>query len=84
MSHVHASDTPTGGGSIVIHRSRLYDLSFGWAIRRSDEAILRRAGVGDGDRVLDVGTGPGYLALAASRTWWGPTARPRVSTPRPR
>ncbi len=66
MSHAHASDTQTGDGSIVIHRSRMYDLSFGWAIRRSDGAILRRAGVGAGDRVLDVGTGPGYLALAAS------------------
>lgn len=53
--------------SIVIHRSRLYDVCFGWAVRRSDDAILRRAGVRTGDRVLDVGTGPGYLARAASR-----------------
>lgn len=67
MSHMHASDTQAGQESIVIHRSRLYDLSFGWAIRRSDHAILRRAGVHAGDRVLDIGTGPGYLALAASR-----------------
>lgn len=53
-------------GSIVIHDSHSYDRFFGWAIRRSDGPILQRAGVGAGDRVLDVGTGPGYLALAAS------------------
>lgn len=62
MSHAHAK---TEG--IVLHHSRTYDLAFGWAIRRSDTAILRHAGVALGDRVLDVGTGPGYLALAASR-----------------
>lgn len=67
MSHTHASSAHAGDESIVIHRSRLYDLSFGWAVRRSDDEILRRAGVRAGDRVLDVGTGPGYLALAASR-----------------
>jgi ubiquinone/menaquinone biosynthesis C-methylase UbiE len=55
------------GSSIVIHRSRAYDFAFGWLIRRTDAGILSHAGVGPGDRVLDVGTGPGYLALAASR-----------------
>ena len=62
MSHAHAE-----GSSIVIHRSGFYDFFVGRFIRRSDGAILARAGVGPGDRVLDVGTGPGYLALAASR-----------------
>ena len=51
---------------VVIRRSRLYDLVFGPFIRSSDAAILDRADVAPGDRVLDVGTGPGYLALAAS------------------
>ena len=52
---------------IVLHGARLYDFFFGPVIRRSDGEILARAGVGPGDRVLDVGTGPGYLALAAAR-----------------
>ncbi len=62
MSHAHPK-----GSSIVIHRSGFYDIVAGRFVRRSDDAILARAGVGPGDRVLDVGTGPGYLALAASR-----------------
>jgi ubiquinone/menaquinone biosynthesis C-methylase UbiE len=62
MSHAHPE-----GSSIVIHRSGFYDIVAGRFVRRSDGAILARAGVGPGDRVLDVGTGPGYLALAASR-----------------
>jgi ubiquinone/menaquinone biosynthesis C-methylase UbiE len=62
MSHAHPQ-----GFSIVIHRSGFYDFFAGHFVRRSDGAILARAGVGPGDRVLDVGTGPGYLALAASR-----------------
>ena len=62
MSRAHPE-----GSSIVIHRSGFYDIVAGRFVRRSDGAILARAGVGPGDRVLDVGTGPGYLALAASR-----------------
>lgn len=62
MSRAHPEDS-----SIVIHRSGFYDIVAGRFVRRSDGAILARAGVGPGDRVLDVGTGPGYLALAASR-----------------
>jgi demethylmenaquinone methyltransferase/2-methoxy-6-polyprenyl-1,4-benzoquinol methylase/phosphoethanolamine N-methyltransferase len=62
MSQAHSQ---TSG--IVIHRSRLYDLIGGRFIRTTDAEILARAGVACGDRVLDVGTGPGYLALAASK-----------------
>ncbi len=50
-----------------MHRSGFYDIVAGRFIRGSDGAILARANVGPGDRVLDVGTGPGYLALVASR-----------------
>jgi len=62
MMHAHSQ---TSG--IVIHRSRLYDLVGGHFIRTTDAEILSRAGVAPGDRLLDVGTGPGYLALAASK-----------------
>jgi len=62
MMHAHSQ---TSG--IVIHRSRLYDLAGGRFIRTTDAEILSRAGVAPGDDLLDVGTGPGYLALAASK-----------------
>jgi ubiquinone/menaquinone biosynthesis C-methylase UbiE len=62
MRHTHSQ---TSG--IVIHGSRPYDIVFGRFIRATDDEILGRAGVVSGDRVLDVGTGPGYLALAASK-----------------
>jgi ubiquinone/menaquinone biosynthesis C-methylase UbiE len=57
----------TRDANIVLHRGRAYDLAFGWVIRRTDGEILARAGVTAGEAVLDVGTGPGYLALAAAR-----------------
>ena len=60
-----AQEAPQTSG-IVIHGSRLYDLTGGRLIRTTDAEILARAGVASGDHVLDVGTGPGYLALAAS------------------
>ena len=62
MSHAH---TETSG--IVLHGSRVYDIVFGRFIRSGDAEILARAGVAPGDHLLDVGTGPGYLALAASK-----------------
>lgn len=58
---------PTKTTGIVLHRGRLYDLFFGPFVRLSDTAVLDLAEVSAGDRVLDIGTGPGYLALAASR-----------------
>jgi demethylmenaquinone methyltransferase/2-methoxy-6-polyprenyl-1,4-benzoquinol methylase/phosphoethanolamine N-methyltransferase len=60
------SQTAPQTAGVVIHFGRLYDLVFGPFIRGTDAAVLDRAGVAPGDRVLDVGTGPGYLALAAS------------------
>ena len=44
---------------IQIHAGRAYDVFFGWVIRRSDRPILDLAGVAEGDRVLDIATGPG-------------------------
>lgn len=54
------------GRGIQIHAGGAYDFFFGWLIRRSDGAILDLAEVGERDRVLDIGTGPGYLAIAAA------------------
>ena len=51
---------------IQIHAGGAYDFFFGWVIRRSDRPILDLAAVAEGDRVLDIGTGPGYLAIAAA------------------
>ena len=62
MSHAH----PETSG-IVIHGGWFYDVFLGRLIRTTDEEVLARAGVASGDHLLDVGTGPGYLALAASK-----------------
>jgi len=52
---------------IQIHAGGAYDLFFGSVIRRSDRPILDLAEVAEGDRVLDIATGPGYLAIAAAQ-----------------
>ncbi|MRS12457.1 MAG: methyltransferase domain-containing protein [Actinobacteria bacterium] len=62
--HNHGS-VPSNIEGSVIHASRSYD-AFAWFIRKTDGRIMDLAEVGPGDRVLDIGTGPGYLARAAS------------------
>ena len=57
---------------IQIHAGGAYDLFFGWVIRRTDRPILDLAEVAEGDRVLDIGTGPGYLAIAAAERTGAP------------
>lgn len=61
--HTHETDTTEG---VLVRSSRAYDILLGRVIRRTDSRILDLAQVGPGDRVLDVGTGPGYLARAAA------------------
>jgi ubiquinone/menaquinone biosynthesis C-methylase UbiE len=43
-----------------------YDRHFGSLTPRTADALLDAAGVGRGSRVLDVGTGPGYVAARAA------------------
>lgn len=61
--HTHETDNTEG---VLVPWSRTYDLLLGRLIRRTDSRILDLAQVGPGDHVLDVGTGPGYLARAAA------------------
>ena len=70
MSHTAAHDTQ----GVLIHGSRAYDILFSRFIRRTDTPILDLAEVSPGDSVLDVGTGPGYLARAAAERV-GPAGR---------
>ncbi len=60
----HPSSQPSGLG-ITIGTPRFYDLTaallFAGTRRRSYWKLIEAAGVRSGDRVLDVGCGPGYL-----------------------
>ena len=67
----HPSSRPSGQG-ITIGTPRLYDLSaavlFGGSRRRSYRHLLLAGGVQPGDRVLDIGCGPGFFARMLAET----------------
>jgi ubiquinone/menaquinone biosynthesis C-methylase UbiE len=67
----HPSSRPSGHG-ITLGTPRFYDLSapvlFVGTRRRSYRQLLLASGVQSGDRVLDVGCGPGYFARMLAQT----------------
>ena len=67
----HPSSRPSGHG-ITLGTPRFYDLSapllFGGTRRRSYGQLLMASGAQSGDRVLDVGCGPGYFARMLAQT----------------
>ena len=76
MHHTHAGENHPQTRGFVIHWSRRYDLLTHILLlgreRRLREMTADMAGIKPGDRVLDVGCGPGNLTLAAkSRTGTG-------------
>jgi ubiquinone/menaquinone biosynthesis C-methylase UbiE len=61
--------TNTSTEGQTIHWARLYDLStelFGGRVRALHRSVVELAAISPGDRVLDVGCGPGRLTLTAA------------------
>src|SRR5258708_19756716 len=84
--HSHPSSRPAGHG-ITIGTPRFYNLStalsFGGLRGRTYRTLLAAGQVQRGDRVLDVGAGPGYFArmLAEALGAEGPVARVHPAPP---
>lgn len=51
----------------VIHDAGRYDLQWGWLFGRTDGAIIKLLAVREGERVFELGCGPGNLARSLRR-----------------
>ena len=80
--HFHASGPTSETSGSVIHWAPLYDALFHRILRRSEASIRSLAQVKPGDKVLDVGCGPGRLTLAA-QGWVGPAGEAHGIDPSP-
>jgi len=84
MSHFqpHTHDAAPQTSGIVLHWGPLYDLLSDRFLRPSEASIRALSLVKAGDKVLDVGCGPGRLTLAA-QTWAAPGGEAHGVDPSP-
>jgi ubiquinone/menaquinone biosynthesis C-methylase UbiE len=80
--HSHASEPALETSGNVLHQAPLYDALSHLILRRSEASIRSLAQVKPGDKVLDVGCGPGRLTLAA-QGWVGPAGEAHGIDPSP-
>lgn len=64
-THTHATAPDTQG--ILIRRAKLYDLTAGFLVQGSDPKIIKLAQIKPGDKVLELGCGPGNLSRAIKK-----------------
>ncbi len=63
MTHGHATHAPETKGSII-RWARLYDLLFARKLSKEHKLALKYAAPQSGEKALDVGCGPGTMAIA--------------------
>jgi len=80
--HFQVSEPALETSGNVLHQAPLYDTLSHLILQRSEASIRSLAQVKPGDKVLDVGCGPGRLTLAA-QGWVGPAGEAYGIDPSP-